>query len=68
VCLLVKQCTHAGYNAFIGIACAWFGLFTPGIVLMFACLPFWAKFRQWQVYRRALPGESAARASVLLSS
>ncbi|KAG1680569.1 hypothetical protein FOA52_015016 [Chlamydomonas sp. UWO 241] len=59
---------NAGYSAFIGIACAWFGLFSPGIILMFACLPFWAKFRQWQAYRRALPGITCASTGLILAS
>eukprot|EP00955_Chlamydomonas_euryale_P031143 327347-Chlamydomonas_euryale.AAC.6 len=48
--------TNAGVNVFLGALVAWFGLFSPGVTLMFACLPFWARFRSWQIYRRALPG------------
>ena len=36
---------NAGYFPLIGTIVAWFGLFTPGVVLMFACLPFWTRFR-----------------------
>lgn len=47
---------NAGYFPLIGVVLAWFGLFGPGILLMFACLPYWTRFRKWNVYRRALPG------------
>ena len=36
---------NAGINPLIGVVVAWFGLFSPGVILMFACLPFWQKFR-----------------------
>ena len=36
---------NAGYFPLIGTIVAWFGLFTPGVGLMFACLPFWTRFR-----------------------
>lgn len=43
---------HTGYNALLGIALCWLGLFGPGILLIFGVLPFWSKFRHWQFYRR----------------
>ena len=48
---------NSGYNTMIGVVLAWFGLFGPGILLMFAALPYWKRFRKWNLYRRALPGE-----------
>ena len=48
---------NAGYNTMVGVVLAWFGLFGPGILLMFAALPYWKRFRKWNLYRRALPGE-----------
>lgn len=47
---------NRGYAFIVGTVVAWFGLFGPGVMLMFAVLPFWKRFREWQVYRRALPG------------
>ena len=47
---------NAGYFWLTGVAVAWFGLFGPGVALMFAVLPFWQRFRGWQVTRTpALP-------------
>ncbi len=43
---------HTGYNAVLGIALCWLGLFGPGILLIFGVLPFWSKFRHWQFYRK----------------
>ena len=40
---------NAGYFWLTGVAVAWFGLFGPGVALMFAVLPFWQRFRGWQV-------------------
>jgi chromate transporter len=48
---------NRGYNPMIGILLCWFGIFTPGILLIFAFLPYWTKFRKWEPYRRAIPGE-----------
>ena len=42
---------NAGYFWLTGVAVAWFGLFGPGVALMFAVLPFWQRFRGWQVTR-----------------
>ena len=45
---------HTGYNSFLGIALCWLGLFGPGILLIFGVLPFWSKFRHWQLYRKCV--------------
>jgi len=59
---------NAGYFPLIGVVVCWFGLFTPGVVLMFACLPYWKRFRKWNVYRRALPGMNSASVGLILAS
>lgn len=59
---------NAGYNPLVGVVLCWLGLFGPGILLMFGCLPFWEKFRKWQPYRRALPGANAASVGLILAS
>ena len=43
---------NAGVFPVVGIVVCWVGLFAPGIILIFAILPFWATFRRWQIYRR----------------
>ncbi len=48
---------NAGYFPLIGVVVCWFGLFAPGVMLMFAVMPYWKRFRRWNIYRRALPGE-----------
>ena len=45
-----------GYHPIVGILCCWFGLFGPGVMLMFAAFPFWGQFRRWSAYRKALSG------------
>ena len=59
---------NADTNALIGIILCWIGLFAPGIILIFAILPFWGSFRKWQVYRRALPGLNAAAVGLIVTS
>jgi chromate transporter len=57
-----------GYSFAAGAALAWFGLFMPGIMIIFGILPFWGKFRRWQPYRRALPGLNAAGVGLIVTS
>jgi chromate transporter len=59
---------RAGVNVIAGIACAWLGLFGPGVMLIFAVLPFWGKFRKWDVYKRALPGLNAAAVGLVVAA
>ncbi len=42
------------YPFILGAVLAWFGLFAPGVMLMFGVLPFWKRFRTWNFYRRGL--------------
>ena len=48
--------------------CCWFGLFGPGVMLIFAVLPFWGKFRKWDVYKRALPGLNASAVGLVVAA
>ena len=59
---------RAGINVIIGVMCAWFGLFGPGVMLIFAVLPFWGKFRKWNAYKRALPGLNASAVGLVVSA
>ena len=59
---------NAGVFAMIGIIVCWVGLFAPGIIIIFAILPFWGTFRVWQVYRRALPGLNSAAVGLIITS
>lgn len=43
---------NTGVFPIVGIALCWIGLFAPGILIIFAILPFWGSFRKWQIYRR----------------
>lgn len=45
---------NAGVNAVLGVVICWVALFAPGIILIFAILPWWGMFRQWQFYRRCV--------------
>ncbi|GAQ86163.1 chromate transporter [Klebsormidium nitens] len=51
-----------------GIVACWLGLFAPGIMLIYGVLPFWAKFRKWPWYRRALPGFNATAIGLIYAS
>lgn len=57
-----------GYAFPLGALVAWVGLFLPGILLIFGALPFWSKFRNWDVYNRALPGLNAAGIGLIVTS
>mmetsp|Transcript_42378 Transcript_42378/g.95628 ORF Transcript_42378/g.95628 Transcript_42378/m.95628 type:complete len:492 (-) Transcript_42378:5-1480(-) len=46
----------------------WLGLFGPGVLLIFGILPFWGRFRNNAIYRRALPGLNAAAVGLLAAS
>jgi len=59
---------RAGVNIAIGIMCAWFGMFGPSVILIFAVLPFWGNFRSWRVYRRALPGLNASAVGLIVAA
>ena len=59
---------RAGVNVVIGVMCAWFGLFGPGVLLIFAVLPFWGKFRKWTIYKRALPGLNASAVGLVIAA
>ena len=36
----------------IGIAVCWLALFSPGVLMIFAVLPWWGTFRRFGTYRR----------------
>ncbi|KAL3680672.1 hypothetical protein R1sor_023628 [Riccia sorocarpa] len=59
---------NGGYVFIVGAILAWFGLFLPGIMLIFGIMPFWGHFRKWKVYRRALPGFNAAGVGLIITS
>mmetsp|Transcript_17161 Transcript_17161/g.39571 ORF Transcript_17161/g.39571 Transcript_17161/m.39571 type:complete len:155 (-) Transcript_17161:94-558(-) len=58
----------AGQNAVVGIICTWFGLFGPGVLLIFGVLPFWGSFRKLPLYRMALPGLNAAAVGLVVAA
>lgn len=60
--------TNAGYNFMVGAVLCWFGLFGPGIMIIFGIMPFWGWFRNWSVYRFALPGLNAAGIGLIVAS
>mmetsp|Transcript_6663 Transcript_6663/g.10538 ORF Transcript_6663/g.10538 Transcript_6663/m.10538 type:complete len:109 (+) Transcript_6663:1860-2186(+) len=47
---------------------AWFGLFGPGVLVIYGALPYWGAFRKWPVYRRALPGMNAAAVGLIVAA
>jgi chromate transporter len=59
---------NTGYLFLWGTLLAWFGLFAPGVMIIFGIMPFWGKFRNWSVYKRALPGLNAAGVGLIIAS
>lgn len=59
---------NANVFAMIGIIVCWVGLFAPGIIIIFAILPFWGTFRNFQIYRRALPGLNSSAVGLIITS
>lgn len=59
---------NANVFAILGIIICWIGLFAPGIILIFAILPFWGAFRKWQVYKKALPGLNSAAIGLIIAA
>lgn len=59
---------NANVFAILGIIICWIGLFAPGIILIFAILPFWGAFRKWQIYKKALPGLNSAAIGLIIAA
>jgi chromate transporter len=49
----------AVYKRVPGALIAYVGLFGPGVILIFAMVPFWARFRQNQTFKAVLKGVNA---------
>lgn len=60
--------TNAGLPSLLGIIVCWLGLFAPGILMIFAVLPWWGSFRRFQAYRRMLPGINAAAVGLIIAA
>ena len=43
---------NAGIPSIVGIAVCWLALFSPGILMIYAVLPFWGTLRSFAAYRR----------------
>ena len=59
---------NGSLNAVLGAFLGWLGLNSPGILLFYGLLPWWASFRHFQVYRRMLPGLNAAAVGLVTSA
>ena len=59
---------RAGISPIIGIIVGWLGLNAPGILLYYGLLPWWGAVRHANVYRRALPGLSAAAVGLVTAA
>jgi len=59
---------RAGINVLAGIFAAWFGLFGPGVMLIYGVLPFWGAFRKQPTYRRALPGLNSSAVGLVVAA
>lgn len=52
----------------LGAVCAWASLFLPGILLIWAALPFWAQLRASPRARDALRGVNAAASGLVIAA
>ena len=52
----------------VGVAAAWLGLFTPGVLLIFSASAFWRRARDIAVYREMLPGMNAAAVGLIMTA
>ena len=55
-------------NGLAGAAIGLIGIFLPGLLLVYAALPFWSTFRQHPAFQRALNGINAAVVGILLAA
>lgn len=55
-------------NVLAGVAAAWLGLFTPGVLLIFSASSFWKGARNLTVYKDMLPGMNAAAVGLIMIS
>ena len=44
------------------------GIFAPGVLLVFACLPLWGRLRDLRAYKAALPGLHASAVGLIFAS
>jgi len=55
-------------NGFLGALVGIIGIFLPGMLLLYGCLPFWDSLRRNSVIKRALIGLNAAVVGTLLAA
>lgn len=51
-----------------GIFNCWVALFAPGIMLIYGVMPWWGVLRNFQIYRRMLPGANSAAVGLIVSA
>lgn len=66
--LLTTHPRERGARRFQPYETAWFGLFGPGVMLIYGVLPFWGAFRKQPVYRRALPGLNSSAVGLVVAA
>mmetsp|Transcript_13553 Transcript_13553/g.40981 ORF Transcript_13553/g.40981 Transcript_13553/m.40981 type:complete len:438 (+) Transcript_13553:118-1431(+) len=59
---------NAGMPSIVGIITCWLGLFSPGVMMIFAVLPWWGTFRRFGTYRKMLPGINAAAVGLIIAA
>lgn len=64
----VQLALNSDYPWYLGTLWAWLGLVGPGVALTFAAMPLWEKLRNFEAYKRALPGLNAAAVGLLVST
>jgi chromate transporter len=56
-----------GYVCIVGAVIAWLDVFLPGVLFIFGILPFWGKFKNWDIFNRTLPGLNAAGIGLIVT-
>lgn len=54
-------------SGLLGAIVATIGIFLPAFLLIYACLPFWTKWRQWRAARAIITGINATVIGILAS-
>jgi len=59
---------RAGVNPVLGSFVCWLGMFGPGVMLIFALLPFWGRFRNFALYKKMMPGLNSSAVGLVVSA
>mmetsp|Transcript_5807 Transcript_5807/g.14846 ORF Transcript_5807/g.14846 Transcript_5807/m.14846 type:complete len:460 (-) Transcript_5807:260-1639(-) len=59
---------NAHVNPYLASFVCWLGMFGPGVMLIFALLPFWGKFRNYPLYKKMMPGLNSSAVGLVVAA